>query len=275
MIAKKIQKHFDITRTRLNQKKELQKISKHGNSTLNQVVAALTTVKKGDFTEGDRQAFQNCEHYRTRLLHDETRISYEIFGSDRSAKVMYICKNAASSKKWCEFLYFLAKEIHPETILEIGTNLGISGCYLLESIKNSDSAKLVTLEGLPQLCEIAADQFAAIAPAAKYDIRQGLFDVTFPQLLKEEVSFNLFFIDGNHQKEPTIAYFKALKDTINSPAVFVFDDVNWSTEMQDAWEVIKNDSDVNFALDLYKQGIVIIDTHATAKNVFFKLHLGY
>ena len=275
MIEKKIRKHLSITRTRLNQKKELEKISKYKNSTLQKVVKALSTVTNSNFKEEDLQAFQNCEKYRTELLQDETLISYEIFGSDKTAMVKDICKNAASSKKWCEFLYFLSKITAPSDILEIGTNLGISGCYVLESIQNSPKAKFVTMEGLSKLCEISANQFATIALVSKYDIREGLFDTTFPQLLKEKGCFDLLFIDGNHQKDPTITYFKALKDKIKSPAIFVFDDINWSHEMKEAWDLIKSDSDVNFTIDLYKQGIVIIDEQASGKNLQFKLHLGY
>ncbi len=275
MIEKKINKHLSIARIRLNQKKELEKISQYKNSTLHKVVTALNTVKNGDFEDEDRRAFQNCEKYRTKLLQDETLISYEIFGSDKTAMVKDICKNAASSKKWCEFLYFLSKKTEPSLLLEIGTNLGISGCYVLESLQNNAKAQFITMEGLSQLCEMSAKQFATIAPPSKYDIREGLFDSTFPQLLKEEVLFDLLFIDGNHKKEPTIAYFKALKEKINSPAIFVFDDINWSREMKEAWRLIRNDSDVNFAIDLYKQGIAIIDKKESEKNLQFKLHLAY
>ncbi len=275
MIEKKLRKHLSITRTRLNQKKELDRIAKYNNKTLNTIVESLSKVKSADFTDEDRQAFQNCENYRTELLRDETLISYDIFGSDKTAMVKDICKSAASSKIWCEFLYFLSKKNNPSTILEIGTNLGISGCYALESIKNDSIARFITMEGLPQLCEIAGKQFSSIAPHSKYDIRKGLFDATFPQLLKEDIFFDLLFIDGNHRKDATIAYFKELKNKIRSPAMFVFDDINWSSEMKEAWELIKNDSSVNFAIDLYKQGIVITDDQASDKNVQFKLHLGY
>ncbi len=275
MIEKKINKHLSIARTRLNQNKELEKISQYKNSTLHKVVAAIHTVKNANFNDEDSRAFQNCEKYRTELLQDKTLISYEIFGSDKTARVKDICKNAASSKKWCEFLYFLSKKTEPSLLLEIGTNLGISGCYVLESIQNNAKARFITMEGLSRLCEISANQFASIAPPSKYEIREGLFDSTFPQLLKEDVLFDLLFIDGNHKKEPTIAYFKALKEKIKSPAIFVFDDINWSREMKEAWKLIQNDGDVNFAIDLYKQGIAIIDKKETEKNVQFKLHLAY
>lgn len=275
MIVKRIKKHFSITSARINQKKELKQVSKYRNHTLNQVIASLFTVKNSNYSDKDREVFKNCEKYRTQLLRDETLISYEIFGSDKTAMVKDICKKAASSKKWCEFLYFLVKKNSPTVSLEIGTNLGISGCYVLEGIKDTNNAKFITMEGLSQLCALSANQFATIAPTSKYDIREGLFDATFPLLLKENTRFDLIFIDGNHTKEPTIAYFEALKAKISSPAIFVFDDINWSTEMKEAWEEIKNDKNVNFAIDLYKQGVVIIDHQESEKNIEFKFHLAY
>ncbi|MGB7394937.1 MAG: class I SAM-dependent methyltransferase [Pricia sp.] len=274
-IGKKIRKHFSITTTRFNQQNELRKIKEYRNSSLDQVAAAITSVKNKNFTKEDRQAFQNCENYRNELLQDETLISYEIFGSDQTAKVKDICKNAASSQEWCQFLYFLAKKTKASNILEIGTNLGISGSYTLESIRDYPNAKLTTMEGLPQLCKISGKQFASLVPSDKYDIIEGLFDTTFPKLLTDAIQFDLLFIDGNHQKEPTLHYFEALKNKINSPAIFVFDDINWSSDMQEAWEIIKNDSGVNFTIDLYKQGVVIIDQQDSNQNVQFSLHLAY
>lgn len=275
MLEKKIKKHLSITSARLNQEKELQRASKYSNTTLNQTIAAFLAVKKSDFASEDQQAFLKCENYRTQLLSNETLISYEIFGSDETAMVKDICKKAASSKKWAEFFYFLAKKNRSATILEIGTNLGISGCYALEAIKDNSEARFITMEGLSQLCEISAKQFATIAPDSKYDIREGLFDSTFPMLLKEDAQFDLIFIDGNHKKEPTVAYFDALKAKCSSSTIFVFDDINWSKGMKEAWDIIKNDKVVNFAIDLYKQGVVIIDKQETTKNVELKFHLAY
>jgi len=42
-----------------------------------------------------------------------------------------------------------------------------------------------------------------------------------------------------------------------------------------AWNIIKNDNDVNYSIDLYQQGIVIIDNNDSNKNIKFKLHLSY
>jgi predicted O-methyltransferase YrrM len=272
---KRFRKHYLIAGRRLNQKNELNRISQYKNSSLQIILDAFLQVKNSKYSEVDKKAFHRCENYRKKLLQDNTVISYELFDSDKTAIVKDICKNAASGKKWCEFLYYLCRNSVSPTVLEIGTNLGISGCYVIEAIKDKPESHFTTLEGLQKLCEISAQQFTSLAPASKFDIIQGLFDTTFPALLEEPVSFNLIFIDGNHQKQPTLKYFKELKSRINTPMIFVFDDINWSKGMNDAWNEIKNDDQVNFTIDLYKQGVVVVDKKESAKNIGFSLHLDY
>lgn len=80
----------------------------------------------------------------------------------------------------------------------------------------------------------------------------GLYEDTFPVIIENERDFDLLFIDGNHQKEPTIMYFNELKKSMSSKAIFVFDDINYSEEMKEAWNYIKTDEKVNFSIDLYK-----------------------
>lgn len=270
----KISKHRLILKRRLNQQKVLNEISEIENNTLKQFLTTFNSTKAKTSAKEDLDAFSNCERYRAKLLADNTQISYEIFSSDRTASVQHICKNAASGKKWCQFLYHLVKSINKPTILEIGTNLGVSGSYLLEGLRNKNG-KLTTMEGLPQLCEIASNQFSNIVPNSKFEILQGLYDDTFPKVLKKEDTYNLIFIDGNHKKSPTIEYFEALKSRIGETAIFVFDDINWSHEMKEAWKIIKADEDVNFSIDMYRQGIIIIDRNEHQKKLEFNLHLAY
>jgi hypothetical protein len=62
---------------------------------------------------------------------------------------------------------------------------------------------------------------------------------------------------------------------MDQTAIFVFDDIYWSEEMTEAWQIIQNDPDVNFSIDLYMMGIAIIDKNESIKNSSFSLHLGY
>ena len=55
----------------------------------------------------------------------------------------------------------------------------------------------------------------------------------------------------------------------------IFDDINWTKNMQTAWTIIKNDKDVFYTIDLFKWGIVIIDDLHSKKKKDYKLHLSY
>lgn len=270
----KITKHTSILKRRLNQRSELNKMKAIDNELLQVITKSFDLTKSGDNQKEDLEAFQLCEAYREKLLADTTQITYEVFNMDHVDTVQNICRKAASPAKWCRFLYHMTRSLNQPRILEIGTNVGISGTYLLHSSK-ANNGRLTTMEGLPQLCNLSAEQFATIVPESNFAVIQGLYENTFPEVLKRDETYNLLFIDGNHKKEPTLEYFEALMDKIDQAAIFVFDDINWSQGMSEAWEQIKRNEHVNFSIDLYKLGIVIIDRNETRKNVEFGLHLEY
>ena len=263
-----------ILKRRINQRSELKKISRIKNETLRNVLTAFELVKMNTSKKEDIAAFSRCESYRNKLLTDNRLITYEVFSQNKTAKVKDICKAAASKKKWCQFLYQLAKNTENPSVLEIGTNLGISGSYILEAIKGRNG-KLVTMEGLPQLCEISAEQFSTIIAKSCFEIIQGLYDETFPKVVEKGLKYNLLFIDGNHKKEATLDYFNTLKSKIDQTAIFVFDDIYWSDGMNEAWKIIRNDRDTNFSIDLYEQGVVVIDKGESLHHRQFNLHLAY
>jgi len=131
------------------------------------------------------------------------------------------------------------------------------------------------MEGLPALCEIASQQFNLIDSENKHEIRQGLYKDTIPKLTNEAKRFNIFFIDGHHQKDSTLDYFKKLKSILTMPAIMIFDDINWTDDMQSAWNVIRTDKDVCYSIDLFKLGIIIIDSIKSKNPKHFQLHLSY
>jgi len=83
----------------------------------------------------------------------------------------------------------------------------------------------------------------------------------------------MIFIDGNHQKNPTIEYFEKLLPKLSSPGIIIFDDINWTIGMKEAWDIIKSHKSVNYAIDFYKLGVIIVDTNDQNKNIEFALHL--
>jgi predicted O-methyltransferase YrrM len=77
----------------------------------------------------------------------------------------------------------------------------------------------------------------------------------FFENLKPQI-FNLIYFDGNHSKKATLDYFEALLPTISNDSVWIFDDIHWSADMEDAWEIIKNHPKVSVTIDTFQWGIV-------------------
>jgi len=271
----KLIKHHKILFRILNQSKEIKRISEYKNNSLHKILKAYNKVKYSNFSINEINSFKECETYRQFSLKNETLISYQIFGINKKEMVKNVCKKGASKIKFCQLIYCIIKNLNSSSVLEIGTNVGISGSYILKALQNQTGVKFITMEGIPELCKISSKQFSSIVDNNSYEIKQGLYDYTFPILLKENHLFDFIFIDGNHNKKSTLDYFNLLKEKISNSSVFVFDDINWSKGMIKAWNIIKNDNDVNYSIDLYQQGIVIIDKNDSNKNTKFKLHLSY
>jgi predicted O-methyltransferase YrrM len=104
---------------------------------------------------------------------------------------------------------------------------------------------------------------------------EGLYKDTFPKIIQKTIPFDLIFIDGNHQEDATLDYFYKLKSGIKQKAVFIFDDINWSNGMKSAWKTIKKDENVAFSIDLWKQGLAVVDSTIVVKHTEYKLFLAY
>jgi len=271
----KIIKHINILNRRFNEKKELEKAKTIDNKTLSKVLESIIKVKFSKYNSKENNFFKECELYRNSLLTNDRMISYEVFGIDKMEMVSTICKKATSKIKFCQLLYCLIDNLNFKSVLEIGTNLGVSGTYMLKALKKQIDPKFISMEGVPGLCKISSKQFSSIIKSKKVNIIEGLYDETFPILIKQNHLFDFVFIDGNHREKSTLNYFDIIKKNSTKNSVFVFDDINWSKGMINAWNKIKNDKDVNYSIDLYQQGIVIIDKNDPDRNINFKLHLSY
>ena len=69
-------------------------------------------------------------------------------------------------------------------------------------------------------------------------------------------TYNLIYFDGNHSKQATLNYFELLLPTITNDSVWIFDDIHWSQDMEQAWGVIKNHEKVTVTIDTFHWGIV-------------------
>ena len=211
--------------------------------------------------------FRDIEAIRASMSASEKKICVTDMGSGKSGlkKVKHIAKNALKSPVYSQLLFRLVNHFKPLHLLELGTSLGITSLYLAGA---SPKSKLITLEGCPETSKLAIQNFQTFG-AANIELLQGDFRVTLPQALQKMPSLDFVFFDGNHKKAPTLEYFQHCFGFARSNTLFVFDDIHWSNEMEEAWDLIKQHPGVSLTIDLFFLGLVFLRTGREKQN--FKL----
>lgn len=210
------------------------------------------------------------ELYRKELLQNNEMVDVwdRGAGSRQSAKsmrsVQQIAKVAIKPKKYSLLLHKIATYYKPSEILEMGTSLGITTCYLAASNNNT---KVVTMEGAPSVASKAKNTFSRLG-MSNVEMIEGDFDETLPSYLKSIDQLGIAYVDGNHRYAPTINYFKQLLEKAGDQSIIIFDDIHWSKEMEKAWEEIKQDAQVTLTIDLFFIGLVFVRQAQKEKEHF-------
>lgn len=180
---------------------------------------------------------------------------------DSNREVAKIAKVAGISKKRAVLLIRLITYFKPKTILELGTSVGLSTAAL--SIGNP-KASIITIEGCKNTAKKAEELFSEFK-LSNIKLINREFKDALPKLVTN-TTFDFIYFDGNHQKEATLNYFKQCLVAATNNSVFIFDDINWSKEMQEAWEEIKKNPKVTITVDTYFWGIVFFRTQQAKQH---------
>ena len=92
------------------------------------------------------------------------------------------------------------------------------------------------------------------------------FEKALPGIIKGLDGRLFVFIDGNHEKASTLQYFNQLLVKSESNLIIVFDDINWSAGMREAWQEIKTNAKVKISADLFFMGIVFFNKGLPKQN---------
>lgn len=200
--------------------------------------------------------------YRNSLLANKNTIEVTDFGAgskvfkSNTRVIAQIAKTAGISRKRAEVLFRITHYFQPDSVLEIGTSLGLATAALsLGSQSVGIKAKITTLEGCPNTMAIAKSElqlfnFDNVNPIVT-EFSSFLGDIQLQTL-----NFKLIYFDGNHSKKATLDYFDLLLPTITNETVWIIDDIHWSPEMKNAWEIIKTHPKVTVTIDTFQWGLV-------------------
>jgi predicted O-methyltransferase YrrM len=198
------------------------------------------------------------EALRKKLILDPGYIVVRDFGTGPERigtslrKVSDIARYSSLPLKYGVLMSNMAAEFGNPVIIELGTSIGISTMYM--ALANPE-ATIYTIEGCPSISEIANENFRE-AGIKNIELMTGTFEELLPVILKRNIRPGLVFIDGDHRKEKTIKYFFQIMQISDSKTVIILDDINYSKDMEDAWNEIKHFEKVSLTIDLFRMGIV-------------------
>lgn len=214
--------------------------------------------------------YDEIEALRKELKKNNHLIEIEDYGAGSTVSkkkqrtVKKIATSALKPVKFGQLMFRMVNYYHLKTIIELGTSLGITASYLA----SADSKTMVTtMEGSSAIAQIARANFERLS-LTNIDLILGNFDETLRPALQKINSIDFAFIDGNHRKEPTLHYFEQLMEHSHEYTILIFDDVHWSKEMEEAWEIIKADERVKLSIDLFFIGLIFFRTDFKEKQHF-------
>jgi len=209
-----------------------------------------------------------AEDRRKSLLENNTSISVKDFGvgsmtlKSNVRRISDIARTSLTPANLSALYTRLIAYSASTTVLELGTSLGINTLYLA-----LPGTRVTTFEGSPEISAQARTGFEA-AGATNINLVQGNIDQTLPSWLahsSEKIDF--VFIDANHRYEPTMRYFQWLLPRVHAQSVFVFDDIHYSKEMQQAWQELRQHTLVYASADLYRCGLIFFDPSLNKQHV--------
>ncbi|MFA9188664.1 class I SAM-dependent methyltransferase [Flavobacterium sp. FBOR7N2.3] len=218
----------------------------------------FSLITKCFYDKKIKKEYAILQEYRNTLLKNKNTIEVTDFGAgskvfnSNTRIVAQIAQTAGISSKRAELLYRITNYFKAETILELGTSLGLATAALA---LGNPKASIVTLEGCSNTMAIAKDQLQKLN-VNNVEYISCEFNDYLQNCNLQSAIYNLIYFDGNHSKKATLEYFELLLPTITNDSVWIFDDIHWSPDMEAAWEIIKKHPKVTVTIDTFQWGLV-------------------
>ncbi len=204
------------------------------------------------------EQFHLIELSRKNMLRSSAKINFEDFGGGKNSglrSLSSLAGNTARQAKYGQLLFKIIRRYNYQKCIELGTGTGITGLYQAMALQGE--FPLLTIEGSKSLAEIARYNAKFCGLENRMQVVVGEFDHTLDKALSAIRPIDLAYIDGNHVKEPTIEYFETILPYCHNESMLIFDDINWTEGMKQAWHYIKNHPSVTVSIDLFNFGIVL------------------
>ncbi|RMB56068.1 class I SAM-dependent methyltransferase [Dokdonia sinensis] len=235
-------------------------------------------VTKCFYDKEPKPYYKRLKQYRKALLGDKRTITVTDFGAGSRVfkgserKIAAIAKHAGARKKRMKLLARLVHYFEMQSILEIGTSVGM-GTVALAARSGS---QVTSLEGCPETAQVAREMLKRmgvinvdVVVGRFYDTLESYSEKSEKKLLPS--TLDLIYFDGNHAKEATLSYVNLLLPTVHNDTVWILDDIHWSPEMTAAWKAIKAMEMVTVTIDCFWLGFVFFRKEQAREDFLIRL----
>lgn len=234
----------------------------------------------GDATPSEKTLANTIEQFRSNMIASSDETSIPSYSSPKTgdykedtgehikpgpysfSKLEDHAKTGANKRNGI-VLKRLADGLQAKSVLELGTNTGLSGCYFLSS---ETLEMLVTIEGSSELCQVAEANMSKISN--KFRLLNMLFDEALDLLLEENQKFDLIYLDGQHERQASMHYVQRVIPLLSTKGVIVLDDIYWSADMNLFWKDFCHMDAFSTTVDLQIKGIGILGNGTEIKDHF-------
>ena len=228
--------------------------------------------------ENSYYCFSDIERRRELLLACKDELDVVDYGSSGSKegahvsrRVCDIAKTHLESARMGQLLFRIInfmgqEEKRPLEILELGTSLGVTTAYLASADSRN---RVMTMEGSESVLRVAKGVWRALQ-LENIEWRAGNIDDTLYNCARERL--DLVYVDANHTFEATTRYVRFLLPRMSEKGIVAIDDINYSEEMERAWEELKQDPQVTTTMDLYHIGLIFVDPHYLKRHYRIRIN---
>ena len=229
------------------------------------------TKRAADEVHPSRQ-YDAIENARLTLLKNHSLISVLDLGAGSKhttgpqRKISDIARRSLSAARFSQLYHRAIANGHAEHILELGTSLGINALYLAAH----PGTRVTTLEGSPEVASVARSLFHEHR-MNNIDIVCGNIDDQLPLTINQLPRVDFAFIDANHRHAPTLRYFNLIVTKVHAPSMVVLDDIHSNSDMERAWNEVKEHPRVTGSVDLFRCGFVFFDPSLNSQHFVLQI----
>lgn len=142
-------------------------------------------------------------------------------------------KDVRTKAEFCYFYSWLVSQMKPAAVLEFGAAFGASGMYWLAGLNMCNRGKLFSFEPNDVWHPLALANFDLVSD--RHTLTLGTFEDNIG-IIDGKVQIAL--IDAIHTKDFVDNQFELVRTVADSGALVLFDDINFSPDMEACWAAI-------------------------------------